>query len=135
MLPTLDRQLDLSTVLSGTGMTVYQNTDWVPTRVEVAPVGRSNVAPVGRSKAAPVAYPAHLTSPVLPGPAASTSYRGPLVPGIVAAAMAPAGRWVLQVGGHTARSSATVGWVVATSFPPPGPASSASMAGPGLAWP
>ncbi len=33
--PALTRQLDLSPVLSGTGITVYLNSDWIPQRAEV----------------------------------------------------------------------------------------------------
>ena len=50
--------------------------------------------------------------PVLPGPVASRSYRGPLSKGTVLAAVAPAGRWSL-VGptGSMAPRASSFGWV------------------------
>ncbi len=112
--PALDRQLDLSPVVSVTGITVYANADWIPVRTEV-PSGT-----VHRAKSVPgpgvLANPLGSGTipgavPVLPGPAASRSYAGPLSPGTVLAALAPAGRWSLNgPTGHPARRSSSFGW-------------------------
>jgi GT2 family glycosyltransferase len=93
LLPAFDRQLDLTPVLSGTGMTVFQNADWVPSRAEI-----------------PQAGPAGTIQPVLPGPPAATSFAGPLVAGTVLASVAPSGRFALDVGGRPAPRAGGPGW-------------------------
>jgi len=103
LLPALGRQLDLTTVLSGTGLTVYQNTDWIPIRSEAVPL------PGRRAVAATAPVPG-ATRPVLPGPAAATAYAGPLAAGTVFSAMAPAGRFVLTVDGRPVTRVAGPGW-------------------------
>ncbi len=111
--PALGRQLDLSPVVSGTGITVYANADWVPVRGEV---------PGTKGTVTAVRSPGVLTSPpgspvvpgavpVLPGPAASRVYTGPLSVGTVLAALAPAGRWTLTgPTGASASRSPSFGW-------------------------
>jgi hypothetical protein len=48
---------------------------------------------------------------VLPGPAAASSYRGPLVPGTVLSALAPADRWALTApSGQVVSSVPSFGW-------------------------
>ena len=116
--PGLARQLDLTPVVSGTGITVYANAAWIPERSQIGagrpavasrrhPVG-ATPAPAGSSPDAPIVAGAR---PVLPGPAASTSYRGPLSVGTVLTASAPAGRWKLvQSDGSAAVRSPSFGW-------------------------
>ena len=111
--PALTRQLDLSPVISGTGITVYANADWLPTRAEVAraasATGSSTPNGVLGSGAGTSVVPGAVA--VLPGPTASRTYRGALSKGTVLVASAPAGRWTL-VGpsGSTAPRSASFGW-------------------------
>ncbi len=94
--PALTRQLDLSPVLSGTGITVYLNSAWLPQRAEV-PAGTTvpdstHPDPLAGSPGSGVVPGAEA---VLPGPAAARSFQGPLTKGTVLAASAPAGRWSL----------------------------------------
>jgi hypothetical protein len=108
--PALSRQLDLDSVVSGTGITVYANAAWFPERALV-PAGK----PLAASDATPRSASAHPGSPpglplepyavpVLPGPAAARSYRGPLRVGELLAALAPAGRWnLVESGGAPVR--------------------------------
>ena len=110
--PALTRQLDLSPVLSGTGITVYVNNDWLPQRAEV-PTGASvpessRPDPLAGSPGSGVVAGA---VPVLAGPVASRSYTGPLARGTVLASVAPGGRWSLTgpTGGQARRSS-SFGW-------------------------
>jgi len=114
--PTLGRQLDLTPVVSGTGITVYDNAAWIPQRAElVGPravtttKARSAVASVRvRSPGASIVRGAR---PVLPGPSAATSYHGPLAGGTVFTALAPADRWnLVQRNGSTAVRSPSFGW-------------------------
>ncbi|HUY66754.1 MAG TPA: glycosyltransferase family 2 protein [Acidimicrobiales bacterium] len=95
--PALDRQLDLSPVVSGTGITVYANADWVPVRAEVAGGKGAAVTPPGPGVLASPSGSGILAgaTPVLPGRAASRSYTGRLSVGTVHSALAPAGRWAL----------------------------------------
>jgi GT2 family glycosyltransferase len=119
----LGRQLDLSPVVSGTGITVYANADWIPARAEV-PAGKSaaSAVPTQGVLASPVgASIAPGAVPVLPGPAASRSYRGPLSVGTVLAAVAPAGRWTLTgPTGATAIRSSSFGWAAKYRVTPAG---------------
>ena len=106
--PALTRQLDLSPVLSGTGITVYVNNDWLPQRAEV-PAGTTvpdTVQPDPRA-GSPGSGVARGAVPVLPGPAASQSFTGVLAKGTVLSAAAPAGRWILAgaTGASAPRSS------------------------------
>jgi GT2 family glycosyltransferase len=90
--PALARQLDLTPIVSGTGITVYANASWFPQRAEIT--GAKGVL-----------------HPILPGPAAATSYRGPLGVGTVLSANAPAGGWDLdQATGASAQRSPSFGW-------------------------
>ncbi len=112
LLPALSRQLDLRPELSGTGITVYDNADWIPQRTAVAPavgVGAAQPPPTASPPGTPL-LPA--AQPVLPGPAAGRSYTGPIPAGTVLAAEAPAGRWELTTaGGRVAPRSSAFGWV------------------------
>jgi hypothetical protein len=112
LLPALGRQLDLTTVLSGTGLTVFQNTDWLPSRVEFVPTGPSAGRPVGASST--------VATPVLPGPVASTSFQGSLAAGTVQSALAPASRWTLTVDGRSITTLRTRSWVGRYQVPAPG---------------
>lgn len=111
LLPALGHQLDLEPVLSGTGITVLANADWVPQRAEVpgTPGAASTAtAPLG---AGPGASMVPGASPVLPGPAAARSFEGPLVRGTVFASVAPSGSWTLtSASGATAPRSVAFGW-------------------------
>ena len=111
--PALAAQLDLAPVVSGTGITVYANTAWIPERAVVPGPGAvanspTDPAPLAGTPGAPVITGAQ---PALPGPAAARSYRGRLPVGTVLAALAPAGRWSL-IGptGAPAVRSASFGW-------------------------
>ncbi len=110
--PALTRQLDLSPVLSGTGITVYVNSDWLPQRAEV-PAGTtvsSAVQPDPRA-GSPGAGVVPGAVAVLPGAAAARSFSGPVTKGTVLSAAAPAGRWTLtESGGATAPRSPSFGW-------------------------
>jgi len=112
--PGLARQLDLQTVLSQDGLTVYENTDWYPQRALVPATSRAGTGdtstpdPLFTLPGAPVVGGA---APVLPGPAAATAYHGPVAPGVVLAAVAPAGDWELTVGqGPAVPRSSSYGW-------------------------
>ena len=99
LLPALSRQLDLRPELSGTGITVYANADWIPQRAAVAPavaVGSAQPPPTASPPGTPLLPSAR---PVLTGPAAGRSYAGPIPVGTVLAAEAPAGRWELTTSG------------------------------------
>ena len=115
LLPALGRQLDLNTVLAGTGMTVFENADFVSTRYELVGAGAKAV-----------------TRPVLPGPPASSSFAGPLSAGTVVAGMAPAGRFTLTVGGRSVADAGGAGW--AGRYPVPA-AGSGSLGFGGGPWP
>ena len=110
--PALARQLDLSPVLSGTGITVYQNSDWLPQRAEV-PAGTTvpNGSPPDPLAGSPGSGFVTGAVPVLPGGIASRSFSGPLTKGTVLAALAPAGRWNLTGpdGARVPRTS-SFGW-------------------------
>jgi GT2 family glycosyltransferase len=110
--PALVRQLDLIPVIAGTGITVYDNAAWIPERAEVA----GGVTPVSATRpdvlaAAPGSKIVPGAQPVLPGPAASRVYRGPLSKGTVLTALAPAGSWsLLAPSGAPAPRAASFGW-------------------------
>ncbi|MGD0882010.1 MAG: glycosyltransferase family 2 protein [Acidimicrobiales bacterium] len=111
LLPALGHQLDLRPILSGTGITVFANADWIPERAEV-PGGPGAAVPLVSPLAAGPGVPVLPGAvPVLSGPAAARSFRGPLVTGTVFAAVAPAGRWELVGGsGAVVRRSSSFGW-------------------------
>jgi GT2 family glycosyltransferase len=118
LLPALGRQLDLQPVVSGTGMTIFANVDWVPVRAEVP--GRSGT--VVALPAPPVAGPGTAAVPgataVLPGAPASRSFEGPLVAGTVFSSAAPSGAWHLTTAsGATAVRSSTFGWASRYAVP------------------
>ena len=102
--------------MSGTGITVYANAAWIPERAQMA--GRPTVAAPQARPAAPVvrvrtpgAPIVRDARPVLPGPAAATSYRGPLAVGTVFTALAPADRWNLaERTGRPRRARSPFGW-------------------------
>jgi hypothetical protein len=110
--PALTRQLDLSPVLTGTGITVYLNNDWLPQRAEL-PAGSSppdTVQPDPRS-GRPGSGVVPGAAPVLPGPAASRAFSGTLAKGTVLSAAAPSGRWSLTgPTGAAAPRSSSFGW-------------------------
>jgi hypothetical protein len=110
--PALTRQLDLSPVLSGTGITVYVNNDWLPQRAEV-PAGTSvpdTVLPDPRA-GSPGSGVVRGAVPVLAGPAASRSFTGTLAKGTVLSSFAPSGRWNLTGStGASASRSSSFGW-------------------------
>ncbi len=110
--PALARQLDLSPVLSGTGITVYQNSDWLPQRAEV-PAGTTvpNGSPPDPLAGSPGSGFVTGAVPVLPGGIASRSFSGPLTKGTVLASVAPAGRWNLTgPAGVRAPRTSSFGW-------------------------
>jgi hypothetical protein len=118
LLPALGRQLDLAPVLTGTGISVFANADWVPQRAEVPgrPGSAGTVtAPLGAGPGTPVVTGA---VPVLPGAAAARSYRGPLVPGTLFASVAPSGSWQLVTGsGASAPRAPAFGWAARFDVP------------------
>ncbi len=113
LVPALGRQLDLSPVLSGTGITVYANSDWIPSRAEVTASGTTATPSSASSMLTQPPGSSLVTGavPVLPGPIASRSFTGPLKAGTVFASLAPAGRWSLSgSSGRTAVRSSSFGW-------------------------
>ena len=119
--PALGRQLDLDPMFTESGVTVYANTDWLPERSWVAgssahaaaagaiPSGSPGVLPPTASPPGTRVVPG--ARPVLPGPPAQRSYTGPVPPGTVLAAVAPAGRWSLVGPSGTADPrSSSFGW-------------------------
>jgi len=120
--PALGRQLDLSQVVTGTGITVYDNADWVPQRAELpAKSAAVQAAAPGVLGGPPGASVVPGAVPVLPGPAASRSYRGTLSVGTVLAAVAPSGRWALTgPGGSPAPRSSWLGWAAKYQVTNPG---------------
>jgi GT2 family glycosyltransferase len=114
LMPALGRQLDLSPVLSGTGITVYDNADWIPSRSEVATTKTPTPAPASASSMLTEPPGSTLVQgavPVLPGPIASRSFTGPLKAGTVFASVAPAGRWSLSASdGQKSVRSPSFGW-------------------------
>jgi hypothetical protein len=117
--PALAGQLDLQSVFTESGISVYQNNAWIPERSAVATPtstaatvianGSSGTPDVlGAAPGTPI-VPGAL--PVLPGPPAARSYRGPVPAGLVLSALAPAGRWTLtSSGGTTYPMSTAFGW-------------------------
>jgi GT2 family glycosyltransferase len=113
--PALGRQLDLESVVSGTGITVYANAAWIPERALVPTTAVQATA----GAASPLAQPASTPGspvvagavPVLAGPSAARTYRGPLARGTVLTALAPAGRWnLIGEDGTPATRSPSFGW-------------------------
>jgi GT2 family glycosyltransferase len=123
--PALGRQLDLTPVVTGTGITVYANTSWIPVRAAVA--GRTVVAD-SATDPAPLAAPAGTAivagaQPVLPGGAAARSYHGTVPTGTVLSALAPAGRWTLTAAdGRSAPRGSSFGWAGRYTVATRGPA-------------
>jgi hypothetical protein len=111
--PALGRQLDLSPVLSGTGITVFANADWISERAEL-PAKSAKLASAGPSIVSigtPGAGVIPGAVPVLPGPPAAQAYRGPVAVGTVFAAVAPSGRWnLIGPSGADATRSPSFGW-------------------------
>jgi hypothetical protein len=118
--PGLANQLDLQSVFTETGISVYQNNAWIPERSAVATTtsaaaataianGSSGIPNVlGAAPGVPI-VPGAL--PVLPGPPASRTYRGPVPAGTVLTALAPAGRWSLtSASGTVFPMSTAFGW-------------------------
>ncbi len=104
--PALDSQLDLTPVISGTGITVYSNAAWIPQRAQATTARLTAV-----DDSSPGAPLVPKIKAVLPGPPGARSFRGPLTPGTLFTASAPAGRWVLdQPGGTAAVRSPSFGW-------------------------
>ena len=118
--PALAHQLDLQSVFTESGISVYQNNAWIPERsavvtttsaaaaTAIANGSSGNPDVLGAAPGTPI-VPGAL--PVLPGPPAADSYRGPVPAGTVLAALAPAGRWSLTSSGGTAYPMSTAfGW-------------------------
>jgi GT2 family glycosyltransferase len=117
--PALADQLDLRSVFTESGISVYQNNAWIPERSAVAgPTSAAATAIANGSSGTPDVLGATPGTPivpgalpVLPGPPAATSYRGPVPAGTVLTALAPAGRWSLTSSGGTAFPMSTAfGW-------------------------
>jgi hypothetical protein len=112
-------------VVTGTGITVYANTSWIPVRAAVA--GRTVVAD-SATDPAPLAAPAGTAivagaQPVLPGGAAARSYHGTVPTGTVLSALAPAGRWTLTAAdGRSAPRGSSFGWAGRYTVATRGPA-------------
>ena len=135
--PALARQLDLTPVVSGTGITVYANAAWIPERAEIVAdaahggvppaSGRRRRRPAGRPRVRP-SSPAHARCcpvrprpPVLPGPASV---------GTVLTASAPAGRWnLVQPTDPPLCASPSFGWAGSYQVTRPGSARSDSTVG------
>ena len=120
--PALAQQLDLHPVVSQTGITVYENADWIPLRAERPTTPANRTTPLSTSLPSPLnlAPGTPIVSglrPVLPGPAAASAYQGPLVAGTVLAAVAPAGRWhLIAPSGSVVPSAPSFGWAARYSI-------------------
>ncbi len=101
---------------SGSGYEVFENTGYLPARAE------RSTALTGSSSTWPSLDQLSGWRPVLPGPAASTSYAGPVRRGTVFASYAPAGGWQLTVDGRPAPASAAFGWAAQYRSTSAGPA-------------
>ncbi len=117
--PALADQLDLQSVFTESGISVYQNNAWIPERSAVAPpTPAATTAIANGSSGTPDVLGAAPGTPivpgaiaVLPGPPASRSYRGTVPAGIVLTALAPAGQWSLTASDGTAfPMSPAFGW-------------------------
>ncbi len=117
--PALANQLDLQSVFTESGISVYQNNAWIPERSAVAtPTSAATTAIANGSSgnpdvlgAAPGTPIVPGALPVLPGPAAARSYHGAVPSGTVLTALAPAGRWSLTSSSGTAfPMSPAFGW-------------------------
>jgi GT2 family glycosyltransferase len=120
--PALDDQLDLQSVFSESGISVYQNNAWIPERAAVpssAPTAAAAATAIATSASgapnvlgvAPGTPIVPGAVPVLPGPPASSSYAGLVPAGTVLTALAPAGRWSVASAGGTAFPMASAfGW-------------------------
>jgi hypothetical protein len=113
--PALGRQLDLEPVVSGTGITVYANAAWIPERALVPTTAVQATAgaasPLGQPASTPGSPVVAGAVPVLAGPSAARTYRGPLARGTVLTALAPAGRWnLIGEDGTPATRSPSFGW-------------------------
>jgi hypothetical protein len=109
-------------VFTETGISVYENTAWLPERSAVASSSRTAAAAEAAIANGSSGTPDVLGTatgaaivpgaiPVLPGPAASLSYQGTIPAGTVLSALAPAGRWSLvSADGTTYPMSAAFGW-------------------------
>jgi GT2 family glycosyltransferase len=118
LLPALGRQLDLEPVLSGTGITVFANAAWVPQRAEASGRPGSAVPVASPLSAGPGTPVVPGAQPVLPGAAASRSFRGPLTAGTVFSSAAPSGDWQLVTGsGATIPRSDSFGWASRYAVP------------------
>jgi GT2 family glycosyltransferase len=110
--PALGRQLDLAPVLTESGITVYEDADWLPERSATAsavPVAASQ-APRGLARS-PGARVIPGAIPVLPGAAGSRRYQGVVPKGTVFTSLAPAGRWdLVGPGGVYAPRASSFGW-------------------------
>ncbi len=112
LVPALDQQDDLRQVPGGNGFVVYDNTAAIPERAARSggPV-RAVRAVSGPAAGLAVPTPADLAGwrPAL-GSSSSSGYRGPVHPGTVYAAMAPAGAFHLSVRGAPAPAAAAFSW-------------------------
>jgi GT2 family glycosyltransferase len=117
--PALAGQLDLQSVFSESGISVYQNSAWIPERSAVAsPASAAATAIANGSSGTPDVLGVAPGTPivpgavaVLPGPPASRSYRGTVPAGTVLASLAPAGHWSLTAANGTVfPMSPAFGW-------------------------
>jgi len=124
--PALTRQLDLAPTLTEAGITVYENTDWLPVRA-AAPAGSPQAAAAASAAVPDVLATAPGTRivpgaiPVLAGAAGARSYRGTVPRGTVLAALAPAGRWSLVSSrGTVSARRPSYGWAAQYRVTTPG---------------
>jgi len=111
LLPELARQLDLEPVLSGTGITVYENAAWVPQRAEVPGRPGASVTVTSPLAAGPTTPVVPDARAVLPGATAARSFQGPVAAGTVYSSAAPSGDWrLVAASGASARRSDSFGW-------------------------
>ena len=129
--PALDRQLDLQPMFTENGVTVFDNTDWLPERSAVAGSSTTVAAAAAVPAGSDGWLPATGTPPgrrvvpgavsVLRGPAAQRTYHGQVPAGTVLVAVAPAGRWVLVTSnGSAAPRKPSFGWAAQYAVAQPG---------------
>jgi GT2 family glycosyltransferase len=103
----LDAQLDLAPV-TASGVTLYRNTAWAPTRAQLAP---ETQVPGGGDDVAGRTFPAlEGAPPALTDTVGYQRFGGPVEPGVVYLAEAASGNWRLAVDGRTAERVDALGW-------------------------
>ena len=116
--PGLGRQLDLTPVVSGTGITVYANAAWIPERAQIGAATAPRRRRRGPSGAPPAPVRSSPGAPIVPGHARCSPVRPPPPPTVVRSPVGtvftarhrPAGGTSCKPNGSTAVRSPSFGW-------------------------